>query len=353
MKIGVIHPSFEVVGGAEQTTYSILRALKNTHHNVTLYTTTKNPEIPPEIKICHIQRNSFPIGWSLQRILDTKKLFSKAKNEDILFISSGNLILTDTKKNVIIYCHSTFESELKKLEKIKSGFTKLYYKYIQKQIKFQLELLKKSSVKLIANSNYTKEKIKEIFGKDSTVIYPPVKINKKNNQKNGIITIARYSKEKKLEFNLHVIKNFKIQYKVFGNARFPSQLNYYNSLKKIILNHEHIELYLNSERDEIEKNLNSSKVYFQSSEETFGISVVEGILAGCIPIVPDNSANKETVPFDELRYVENDENDAGGKIELAINGDFDKFLIKLQDHAKRFSEENFQKNVINYLSKFE
>jgi hypothetical protein len=76
-------------------------------------------------------------------------------------------------------------------------------------------------------------------------------------------------------------------------------------------------------------------------------------MAGCIPIVPDNTANRETVPINELRYKENDKNDAKKKIESALRNDFDKYLLKLQLHAKTFSEENFQKNIINYLSEFE
>jgi len=210
MKIGIIHPSFDVIGGAEQTTLSLLDALKNTTHKVTLYTTTKSVRIPSEIKICHVNRNSFPIGWSLQRILDVKKLFNKAKNEDLLFISSGNLVLGNTEKNVIIYCHSTFESEFKFSNKENVGISKLYYDYIKKQIKDQIGLLEKSSVRLIANSNYTKEKIKELFNKDSEIIFPPVKIKKyMNNTKSGVITIARYSPEKNLDFNIQVMKKTK------------------------------------------------------------------------------------------------------------------------------------------------
>ena len=232
----------------------------------------------------------------------------------------------------------------------------IYHYYIKKQLKNQLKLLQKLTVQLIANSNYTKKTINDLFKKDSEIIFPPVKIkeiNIKNSTKSGIITIARYSPEKNLEFNLKVIKKFNVSYKIFGNTKFLTQINYYNYLQKITKNEKQIELFCNSERNVIESSLNSSKVYFQSSKETFGISVIEGIMTGCIPIVPDNTANKETVPIDELRYRENDKNDARNKIEAALQGDFDKYLIELQEHVKKFSEENFQKNIISYLVKFE
>ena len=353
MKIGIIHPSFEVIGGAEQTTLSLLDALKNTTHKVTLYTTTKNIKIPSEIKICHINRNSFPIGWNLQRILEIKKIFNKAKNENLLFVSSGNLVLADTQKTIIIYSHSTFESESKNSNYKNLGLFRIYHNYIKKQLMSQLRILKKPTVQLISNSNYTKEKINELFQKESTIIFPPVKIRKMNIkkiEKSGIITIARYSPEKNLEFNLKIIKNINTTYKIFGNTKFSSQINYYNHLQNITKNEKLIELFCNSERNLIEKSLNSAKIYFQSSKETFGISVIEGIMAGCIPIVPDNTANRETVPIDELRYKEND---AEEKIQLALRGEFDNYLIELQEHVKKFTEENFQKNIISYLSRFE
>lgn len=355
MKIGIIHPSFEIIGGAEQTTISLLKSLRH-RYEMTLFTTSKNINIPSGNKIFHIKRNSFPIGWSFQRIIEIKKLFKKAKNEDILFVSSGNLVLSDTKKEIILYCHSTFEAELKKISNKKNGFFSFYHNYIKNQLKNQIKLLKNPTVHLIANSNYTKEKIAENFQKKSDVIFPPVQIKNQTinySKKSGIITVSRYSPEKNLEFNLKVIKNIDTAYKVYGNAKFLSQTNHYDDLQNKVKNSKLIKLFCNSKRSLIEDSLYSSKVYFQSSKETFGISVIEGIMAGCIPIVPNNTANKETVPIDNLRYKENDENDAKMKIEAALRGDFDKYLPELQEYVKKFSEENFQKNMVSYLAKFE
>ena len=79
---------------------------------------------------------------------------------------------------------------------------------------------------------------------------------------------------------------------------------------------KNVTLLKNIPRNKLVSILNRAKVYFHCSRETFGISIIEGIAAGCIPIVPDNSAHKETVPFEELRYRENDANDAKNKINI-------------------------------------
>ena len=93
MKIGIIHPNLDIVGGAEQTTISLLNALTKTNHNITLYTTTKSINIPHKIKICHINKNSFPIGWNLQRLLDIKK--TNIKNENTIKVASPRFVPKD------------------------------------------------------------------------------------------------------------------------------------------------------------------------------------------------------------------------------------------------------------------
>lgn len=356
MKIGIIHPFFDVLGGAEQTTYSLLDVLKNSRHKVTLYTTTTSVTVPDQIKVSRVKRKTFPIGWGLQRILDAKKIFKKAKDEDVLFVSSGGLLLEDTKNPVIIYCHSTLNPTQKNLKSNNIVLSRIYHNYIKRHQRDQLEILDRSSVHLIANSNYTREKIKELFGKESKVIFPPINTEQnkcKDLSRIGVITVARFSPEKNLEFNLNVVGKIDTTYKVFGNAKFAAQFSYYNYLLEKIEDKKQITFFCNVDRKLIEDSLCESKVYFQSSEETFGISVIEGIRAGCIPIVPDNTANKETVPVSDLRYRQDDVRDAKERVRCALNGDFDEYLDELQINAEKFSKARFQRDIIEYLDGFE
>ena len=101
----------------------------------------------------------------------------------------------------------------------------------------------------------------------------------------------------------------------------------------------------------------TSKMYLRfikyNTISLFGLAInvkltaVEAIAAGCIPIVPDNSAHCETVPFSELRY-KNDK-DAKEKISDGINGNFDHFLPRLQEHILQFSEKNFQDKILGII----
>ena len=59
MKIGVIHPSFEMIAGAEKTTLSLLEGLKKTNHSITLYTFLP-PMINKTVPRVDIQKAIFP-----------------------------------------------------------------------------------------------------------------------------------------------------------------------------------------------------------------------------------------------------------------------------------------------------
>ena len=105
-----------------------------------------------------------------------------------------------------------------------------------------------------------------------------------------------------------------------------------------------VSLHRNADRGELEGVLAGAKVYLHGCIEDFGISVVEGIAAGFVPIVPNHSAHPETVPFPELRY--DGEKDAAEKVRAAAGGEYDSYLPRLQEHAKKFSEEEFHRRML-------
>ncbi|MHB8601062.1 MAG: glycosyltransferase family 4 protein [Nitrosotalea sp.] len=354
MNIGVIHTSFEVSGGAEITTVYLLEALMETDNFITLYTV--NPPQMQEVKNFRIHKipfRSFPLFWKYQRIKEEQQLFHDSNLEDVLFVGSGGLTLHASKtRKVMIYCNSTFEGEYRFAYNKISGIRSAYHKIIQKKIKKSFEVMQDPKVKMIANSKYTSETILRLFQKNSIVIYPPVDITKylkwsNHPKENKVITISRYSPEKNLEFAVRIVKDLDIQYKIIGTAKLKSQLELYEKLNKT--NSKNVELLCNTSRDEINMSISSAKVYFHPSKETFGISVVESIAAGCVPIVPNNSAHNETVPFEDLRYEPDDPKDAREHLVKAIKGDFDEYIPKLQQHVKIFDSPNFKKKIIEQI----
>ena len=344
-------------GGTEKTLLAILDALENSPHNVTLYTFSKPKTISKKIKIKTILPIAIPTFGLYQRAMESK-LIAKAKNEDILIQASGGLgVPTAPDQKIIVYCHSDFSNELENASTKYKGIWSLYYKVYYNMIKKFVNELSNPQIFLISNSKFVHDLIKLKHGKDSKIIYPPVDLSEFNpkNKINQIISIGRFSDEKNFEFGIDVISKVDSAYCIIGNTKTKSNIIYYNKLDSKIKNlnlESKIKLLKNIDRSNLVTYLNNSKIYFHCSDETFGISVVESIAAGCIPIVPDTSAHKETVPFSELRYIPNDVKSAQEKIKRALLGDFDNLLIPLQNSIQKYDKEQFKKLFISVIDSF-
>jgi len=356
MNIGIIHGFVGGGGGTEKTLLSILEGLEQTNHNVTLYTFSKPKIKPKKVKI----KTMLPITISFfglyQRAMESK-LIVKARNEDILIQASGGLsIPVDPNQKIIVYCHSDLSNELENKSTKYKGIWSLYYKPYYNMIKKFVNNLSNSQIFLVSNSKFIHDLIKSKYDKDSKIIYPPVNINEfsPEEKEKRIVSIGRYSQEKNHDFAIEVTSKINFPHYIIGNTKTKFNTLYFKKLKnkiKKLDSESKIKLFKNIDRSDLVNNLNSSKVYFHCSSETFGISVVESIAAECIPIVPDNTANKETVPIDELRYRENDIIDAKNKLEKAISGDFDSFKKPLHDSIEKFSKEKFQQSFLHLIEK--
>jgi len=349
MNIGVIH-GFVGEGGADRILFSLLEGLKG--HDVTIYTVSK-PKIELPFRVVSSLPFYLPVFGLYQRLMEAK-LPKKAKSHDVIVCTSGSPVFPEKDQKLILYCHHDFQDESKKKDTKYSGLWGIYYKPYQNLIEKFLKVIKSNNINLVSNSKFVHDSILEHFEKNSEVIYPPVEINKfqKKIQKDpkSVISISRYSPEKRLDVAIRIIQDIPdISFKIIGSTYTKSNIIYYNHIKEKTKNYSHIELLKDIQRNRLIEYVARSKVYLHTSEETFGISVVEAISAGCIPIVPDNSAHKETVPYTELRY--DSVVDAQRKIKEAVSGEYDNLLSDLQEHIKQFDERNFQKKVMEYMKK--
>ena len=103
----------------------------------------------------------------------------------------------------------------------------------------------------------------------------------------------------------------------------------------------------NISRTNLRTILHKSKVYLHTSEnEPFGVSIIEAMSSGCIPIVPNCGGPQEFVPKG-LRYENVDE--AAQLVELAVS---EWSLFKARQFievSQRFSEERFSKELLGII----
>lgn len=342
-------------GGTETTLLALIEALIEHKHTVNLYTVSKPTINLPKIKVQSIFPFRLPAFGLYQRYLESK-LAEKAQGDDLLVQVSGGLALPHKKgQKIIIYCHHDFRNETEKDVTKYKGIWSTYYKpYYMLSQKFVSQIGDKNII-LVANSKFIQDSLKNRFEKDSVVIYPPVDVDSfYNNEKKEqeVLTISRYSQEKNLEFAIDVLNDMDKPCTIIGNTKTKVNEIYYESLVAKIKNSKpagKILLMKNIERSKVIEKLKKSKVYFHASPETFGISVVESIAAGCIPIVPNNSAHKETVPFDELRYEPDNKTEAQIKIKKALSGEYDNLLDRLRNSTGLYSKQYFKKSITTFI----
>ena len=358
MKIGIIHGFVGGGGGTEKTLLALIEALVEKNHIVNLYTISKPSITIANAKVHSILPFRFPIFGLYQRYMESK-LIKKTKSDDIVFQASGGLVLPSRpNQQIIIYCHHDFQNETRKtITKYKGIWSWYYQPYYLLSQRF-VNQIKNKNIHLISNSKHIHDSLEKRFGKESTIIHPPVELDEfaqSRSKENKVITISRYSQEKNLEFAIDVMRDIDINYTLIGNTKTRSNEIYYEALTKRISGQQNksITLLKNICRRKIVTEFLESTVYFHASPETFGISIIESMASGCIPIVPNNSAHMETVPIDELRFEPSNVKDAQDKIKKALSGDYDKYVELLKDSAKKYDKEFFKKKIIDYIEQFQ
>jgi len=117
---------------------------------------------------------------------------------------------------------------------------------------------------------------------------------------------------------------------------------------------KNVQLHPDATFKDITDFLQKSKYFLHTLiNEPFGITAVQAIAAGCIPIVHDSGGQKETVPEECLRYQDlNEVLSIINQLE-AMNSNAEKKLLQsLQNYiSKKFDATIFHKLMANELAK--
>ena len=373
MRIAVVHHSLSLTGGGERVCMSLLRALDRTNHDVVLRCVEPphgvrfaggdegvGPDPPPwqpcdeACRAAHASLRSV----RLERVEPgpaprppAEALFAVGGQCDLIVVTDGGFLLARTDApRVILYCNSALREEgrLDVLRRAGSIRGRIRYYRARKADERLLRMARDSRIELVPNSLNTMGLIGLAVGRQAgTPVYPPVDLCRYLPLRSAakgrrVATIARFAPKKNLEGAARIMAAAGERWDVAGNAAHPYQLDYHRKISGAAPARARI--LLNPAPGQLDSVLGGARVYLHASKETFGMAVVEAIAAGCVPVVPDNSAHPETVPYDELRY--RTEAEAVEIVRGALDGRYDSLLPALQGHAERFSEEAFQAGML-------
>lgn len=222
--------------------------------------------------------------------------------------------------------------------------------FVKKMRKLDLESTKDIDV-FIANSTVTQERIKEYYGKPSTVIYPPVEVDKftppPKGERDGYVIWGRHVPYKRFDLAIKAANQLGAKLTIAGAGPDTERLK---SLAGPTVK------FVGRISDEaLVKLAQTSKAFLFPNEEDFGISAVEALAAGT-PVIAYKKGGALDIVQDGETGVFFEKQTVKSLVEAMKRFEMMSFLpATLHRKAKRFDKSLFdtkiQKIVFDNLPK--
>lgn len=225
----------------------------------------------------------------------------------------------------------------------------------------------------ISNSEYTNHWTEAMWqiGDRKTIIYPPVFAEKEiigkyqeSKKQNIIMSVGRFFVGAHSKKQLDLVKFFVNHQEVFKNyeyhlagavATYQEDVDYLNQIKELAATVDNVFIHENCPFDELMDLYSRAKIFWHGTGygvneneqpekmEHFGITPVEAMSYGVIPVVINKGGPKETVVDGEIGYCWNTEEECVSKTRLLIEDDElrRKMAVKAAERAKEYSIEKF------------
>lgn len=323
----MVHISLNPRGGSERLAIMTMQALSQLGIEFDL-TTYEKPNLL-QLKKAYGQYANLTIKkiGTLRTFMSDK---ADLKKYDIIINTHGDMLpyfhTNFSKENAITYCHfplakylidsndSEYITILNRINSTAKNNTDFSREFLQLENNSYVKMIKNSTV--LTNSEFSRKVILKTFGIDSIILSPPVDVdlfrnatmllstNNKYCRNDTILVISRFHPSKKIENAITLAKllkqnKIKCDMKIVGNLS-SENIGYYLYLRQMVQDYQLTDLVtfeINLEFSRLISLMRKSKVYFHSLPgEPFGISTVEAMSAGLIPVVPDIGGHTEFVP---------------------------------------------------------
>lgn len=349
MNIGIFDPYLDDLGGGEKYMMSIAECFAKSHKVTIFWDNKKDIEILKkrfllDLSGVTIQRNIFvPSVSFFERLLITRNF------DAIYILSDGSIPLVSTK----LFVH--FQQPLQ------------HIKSISAKTRFKLSRINA----VFCNSKFTKSFIDKTFHINSKVIYPPISLYPEDTKKENIILNVGRLRVKSVTADEYKKQSFMIEvFKEMINNRIEnwkfvlavsvrdSERAIFERLKKKAEGFP-ISFVVNKNNKELWDLYNKSKIYWHASgygenlqshpeyAEHFGISTVEAMGAGAVPVVINAGGQKEIVDHSKNGFLWDEPQDLFKKTKLLIEDVnlWSRMAKEAQKRAMEFSKANFCKKI--------
>lgn len=277
-------------------------------------------------------------------------------NYDLVISSSSSVakgVLTRADQVHICYCHSPARyvwdlcPQYLKESGLNSRYNPLAFYARKVMHDFRIwDVVSANRVDyFIANSNFISNRIKKVYRRDSTVIYPPVNVDEfelSSEHDDYYYTASRMVPYKKIDL---IVKAF---------AKMPDKQLYVagtgpdmDKIKSFVAPNIHLLGYVSD--DEMKKYMLRAKAFVFAAEEDFGIVPVEAQATGTPVICYGKGGALETVVdgVTGVYFKEQTEESLIDAVNRFSEMSFDHTVIR--KNAERFSQKIFRDNIREFV----
>ena len=313
------------------------------------------PMIVNSIKTqCLANRLGHIFSWSAEPLAYLACYISSIKK----IMRGSRLIITSSCPTFPVFGHLTYHQPKAGMftpfrRQSNSLKRKIGYKMEENEMLSPGWFFAKKLLKLhLSNSDFTRQTTKKIYGVDSNVLYPPVPVHKyirtnRRNKRKPSVLIARPEATTGISLLPEIARNSpkSVKFVIIGNIDQVG-IRTLRALKDMGTKFD----YLGYVKEELKIEIfHKCSMYVNLAiNEPFGITVIEALAAGCIPIAHNSGGIPEYLP-EELRY--SDANEACEKIATYLSSkDRPKGLRNI---ALRFEEANFRRKFMFFVQRLE
>ncbi len=292
-KIAIVHDWLTTAGGAEV----VIEALHRLFPKAPIYTSVYNPDAVPAFKNADVRTTSLQgklpkslrFKHTLWPTLRAKAFRELDLSEFDIIISSSSAeakAVRKTRDNQIhiAYIHTPIRYYWSHFDEFRKEFRfGALTPFIRPFIPFLVKRMRKLDLEsidgidiLIANSSVTQERIKKYYKRSSTVIHPPVTIDRftppPKGERNGYVIWGRHVPYKRFDLAIKAANELRIPLTIIGQGPDTDRLK--------SLAGPTVTFTGRISDEELVRHAQSAKAFLFPGEEDFGIAAVEALAAG-------------------------------------------------------------------------
>lgn len=354
MKIALVTDYLNEYGGAEKTFESFCELFPDAPVYTLLYDSSKMTPIINKMKIItsDLNKKRFFKNRERQVLKFTREIEQFDFSGFDVVLTSGSFskgILTKPETKNIFYCHRMMRSLWDRhgeYAQSKGAFTKMALPYVTYNLRIWDFLAADRVDYFIANSDYTRKRIKKYYRRDSEIIYPPVDVKKftpTKDKEDYYLFVSRLGPFDGAELVVDAFNKLGEKLVIIGDGPLKQKLQ---SQAK-----SNIDFLGFKPQDVLKEYYSFAKSFISVGEESFGLTEVEAMASGTPVCAYKSGGAMETIIpgvtgefFNELSV------DALLSAIKELNENYQKFdASKIAQHVQRFDKEEFKKKIKKFI----